>query len=427
MIVAASALGACHSNAPLFIQRAWPADQAAILIVTDDRDQPIERAPRIWTGSALELPFQENARVKIYARSFLSAGAGGPDLASCGARFGGNGGTISAVQHAYATDVLSVASGTAAFREIEPKDAPSFDLHYVSCGYPCARIMAQQLPTIADSFINHSVVAIDDHHAYFATESVVVNSIATRVGRIRDPQPDLVFEASPPAGVALSIAYDRGSQLWLSTNRARVLAIDLDGNLKASKTSTGVVGVASGRDGAVVSFGAKGFDLLAAPANDARRIAPLAGGVPLMALARIDRVVAENNDYLRFFDGAAWRQERMIAGSSIEDFVGLAVGEEIAVAAGTRGLIALRKDGDWRRVPAPNDDPSVRFRSAAVLAGGRFFVVGEQGFAGLWTGDAWCEVPTNTTARFEGVDVAPSGKVLFAVGYGAIYRFDLPE
>jgi hypothetical protein len=422
-------LASCHSKSILFSNRPWPMDQSALLILTTPDDVPIEATPRLYDPQNPEIPFPKVASAKLHILTYPPPDQTGPDFQKCGVAFGGGGGIVNGASHAYVSDVLMAQGGALQLHEVDAQiDAGLFNLNFVSCSYPCDKISIVRLTPLPGANLDRSIAATRDNIAFFTIDADTTTT-TTKIGRIRDNDAEPLMLHFPGQGVGKSIVYDRGSTLYLATASSKIISIDFSGNLVGRFATTSTTpSLSAGTDGTIVEHGDGGLHVVAATA--AGRIAPLPGAVDLFALDSINRAVASNSSAFWYWNGTTWSHERDIAASSIENFRGLAIDQDNAVAVGSFGLISQRDtEGTWKKIAPPPKATAATFVDVRGLGKGRFFAVAEHGYAALWTGQGWCELQLDTTAAFHGMDVDPSGRSVYGVGDGSpgiIYRFDLP-
>lgn len=413
----------CSAEPHVFIKRVWPENQVALVIVSNVDNAPLDRNPRLISGgNATRLSFSANVQLRVHVRTYLPVSEGGPDFDRCGLRFGGSGGRVGGEQASWVSDVLSMYGDTSV--ELKPATGAAradFDLRFVSCdpsAYACDAIRVTRLPSPYRDVGLRAVAAVGDDLAFIAVGQVGTASSSV-IGRL-DHGAVTTLPGFEGLGEAKALAWDHGEHIYVTTDSKLVLRMDLAGRIDSQQRLTpGHRAVAAAADGTVISYGESGLKAIAGdlPLAEAARIASLSGDVPMLGLSRHDRIIAINAGYFTYFDGQIWKQEREIRPSSFETFFGLAVDPMIAAAVGRFGIVVMRSetDGSWPRVALPAAAMGWHMNAVRGVGPGRFMAGGQYGFLGLWHGQGWCTIPTMTLHRFESIDLAPSGRVAYAV------------
>ena len=400
-----TALLACDDSS-VFIQKPWPDDHVAAVIITGADGQPLAPVRIVPPRQAVvrwdRIP--SDADVRVFARSWdlgTHRFRDGLDLLECGLTVGGTGGSVPPPDTSWSTPVVS-------FDEVDnlsftPEPAPilTFDFRLPHCDEteptPCPGFSARSVPVPGD-FRPRRLVHLGDHAL------IVSVSEPGEPNRLARLTPDVltVLDADEniPWGPVHAMTWDprpSPGRVLLIYNDGRVVAVDREGRFLSRFNTPIVSEFDTGIDGLSLGTGPEAAFRLPSGSTE---VIDIVDGLPLPGQPnRVDEVLVYSQDLqfvrlaggiYRWMDGG-WQLE--VAVEPLETINKIGADRDYQGLVGALELVRVRDptDGRWLLLDRPFD-LGRRLRSLDGLLDARFVVVGERGSVAVWAGTSWCPI-----------------------------------
>lgn len=431
---------ACSGNRSVFLEKTWPLEQSAVVVLTQLDGRLVERAPRVFEGSnPLAFTIELSGDVRVYVETFTSQQTGGPDLRRCGVRFGGDGGRLPRPAGAWTSDPLPAGGGRASFHPREPD--PNLDLRFVRCDEPaptaCDRIEGRSFRAALESTSFERVAFVSVDLAFVAGVDLTTeqHSLWTIDRNGRTVRADMPWVRASPAGLVWD---ETAGILFALFEDGEIFEVEPSGSVRARLSIDGLaaIGIAGDHRGhAIVFDGTRAFDVEAgsiapAPRDVTDRFPP-----QMTALTILDpeRMIAIAGGAIVELSSGVWR--RVPGGQGIRD------SDRTRSVRGTRDLLSfvgendvrLSEGGSGRFGPIPEPFLSAPSHDGIVIGHG-LLAVGGGGRASVWNGRAWCAIDTGAISGLLSVDGSSDGHAALAVGLGTptshgpvVTRLAIPE
>jgi hypothetical protein len=428
-------ISACSSAVQIDLSPPWPADQIAVVVLTDSAGGAIGDAQAFGPDARIEFEAPRGlAAIHVDTFPGDTLAGGETPLVACGVTLTStvNTATLAAATR-WVTTSLDLADRKLSFAP-DPMP-PTFSL-FPKCIVPdtiCPQFRVSHVsapPRIEPNYLT----VVDDSLAFFATNSSTPSS---QRALVRIDGTSAAFEKTLPVLDPnwQGLATVGTSTIFGITGDRKIFTMNRDGLLRFGPFGGNYVRIDAARDGSIVlatDFNESGYEITIGSSVTVPR-PDIPGRARNFAAIRRDRIFISDNTNIWSFDGKVWSNETTV--TTVENISAFG-GDEDVMAYGTdMEVVHVRneKTGEWPAIPTPFGS-GARLRGLKGLGQGRFIVAGETGKLGLWTGSKWCRLDTGTRIALGDLDVSQSKKTAYVVAYNTfeadgttvILRVDVP-
>lgn len=435
LLFLASAASACTSRLDLTLAPPWSEGQMAIVVVTDEAEQPLLESPAVvHAGETLNLTVVDDRaaflEAEVYSVDRLAPN--GDPFGACTFTFVGGGNLVEAPEQRFRYGPLDDDAPGRGFVRTSTAPARRYPLHHVSCAADrpprCEQVKVTVIPWTEGERL-YAVAAVDDRRAVVAGVPLGGGRTTPMVLGLIDGEVPTLWPA-PRHGLhgrseQLSAA---GGIVWgvvaaPSAEDSDLFALDLEGNRQAAPsvqiTST-LREIVACADGSVfLAANEQGLFEVSATGTVARTELPIPPRrFAAWSRSRLAAVSNDGSRSLRVWDGRGWNVEWERPVFDGRDLKGVAVDDQQMVASGSGRLVLERSEEDhsWRPLPSP----PLGFSDVGPITtwgrGGVVLVGDETGPIAAWSEGRWCQVDAGEERRYVDLSRAPSGRVVYALG-----------
>lgn len=422
-VLAVLAGASCTRSTELrFVEKTWPVDHTAVVVVTDELGAPIGGPRVVAPGAPLVFDVADEGAVRIYVETWSpdARASDGRSIVECGVVFGGVGTELPAAATYWRSELvaLSSAADIVLLNDVEPTP---FDLRFERCiaPDPCAGFRARRVDVPA-GIRTRAIAATGADSAIFAGTRPGRERV---IGRVEGSSVTLVPDSGAFVDEVGDLAFDGDAAVLGVLEGGAVFRLDLEGQLVDGPRHLGpeLERLSSGPDGATFSLDEDGGTwVLARTGTAARAFVGAPTGARGLAAARADRVFVRDSTRVYLFDGETWASE--LENPIIENISALGADDDVAAVAGELENVRVRDPVSrrWEHVPERPFDQGRRLRAVAGAGGGRFLVGAESGGLALWTGRRWCALGSLVDESLVRLAVSTDRRVAWAVGDGRV-------
>ncbi len=398
-------LVACDPSASLFVERTWPADQTALLTITGGNLVPLEARPRLLPPEgATELSIALPSKIQIFVDTY----APGRIDRACAPAYDGD--PLPPADASWTSGLVPSNSQTIVLHEGSVSSRPMLAGRSCVPRDLCSEVRVTIYQSPVEDDLRSLVLAND--RAFVLGKSFELITV--------DPEGPRTLPSDPRLTGDSGGLVDDGRGGFIAKDEQKAFfALDGSGAVTATWTAPESIRGLFRGDGTI----------LALTSTSPRRIVELTAGSTIaapfstppadlseLAIVRRDLIAGWSKTDLYLFDGRRW--DYQLQAIELDSVAG---DEDELIALQSLRTTFLQRDGSWLEIPfAPVISPK-----ATALGAGHFLVVGEAGRAAIWDGDRWCEIETEA-GNFQRVEVSSDARVVWAISYREIVRFELP-